>query len=116
MPVTASSSVMSCPSVHVLGVLGVLGQALEGAQGVPSGAYVVHPQAPHAELGEVDRERGVRVLSLVDRADGAAPVGEEPTEEGFPAGTHQYRVPELEHRTEVAQQGPVVLGPLGEAE
>src|SRR3954451_5211646 len=97
MPVTASSSAVG-PS-----------QPLQHAQGVPGGAYVMHPQPPHALPGEEDGECGVGVLALLDRPGGPAGVREEPTEERLPARTHQEPVAELLQRPEVAQQLPVVL-------
>src|SRR3954471_13858664 len=104
MPVTASSSAIG-PS-----------QPLQDAQGVPGGTYVVHPQPPHALPGEVDGECGVGVLALLDRPGGPAGVREEPTEEGLPARAHQDPVAERLQRVEVAQQLPVVLTVLGEAQ
>src|SRR3954452_14100814 len=111
MPSTASSSVMSA----LLPLSIPPGQPLEHPEGVLGGAYVVHPQAPHTLLREQHGERGVGVLAIPDRTRCPAG-GEERTEERLAARTHQDRVPEVLQRSEVADQLPVVLRALGEAE
>src|SRR6476661_7879536 len=78
--------------------------------------YLVYAHAPHALQRAVRGERGRGVLTVVDRARLAVGIGEQPAQEGLARRPDQHREAERDETRQRAQQRPVVLGGLGEAE
>ena len=90
---------------------------LPGREGVGGGAYVVHPQAPHAQVARAAAP-GPRARARARRAGAGVPSGPAsrvPRKLLRLAPTSSGR-PSARDRVEVGQQLPVVLAALGEAE